>query len=872
MNDLNLYFQYRCERGLAERGLDKQDQYKQRLKYEIDTIIKCGFAGYFLVVSDIVNWAINSGIPVGPGRGSAAGALVSYVLKITHLDPIKYGLIFERFMNPERISMPDIDLDFCEARRSEVFDYVINKYGTDHVAHIGTFGSMKARAAIRDVARTLGLGYDVGDEISSYVLPPIEGKTQSLAVCYEKVPELRNMRGGANSTASEVLKWAEQFEDRLRSFGTHASGIVISDTPISQTIPLYRGAGEVATTQFDMHDVEEVGLIKFDFLGLSALTTIDRCVKSIAKRYDIRINPLEIPVDDEDTYAMLRAGDVEGVFQLEGSSGIRDLLVQIRPNKLDDLAVLVAIYRPGPLGSQMLEHYLQVRAGYTTPNYLIPELESILGNTDGMLIYQEQVLEICKQLAGYTMGEADLMRRAVGKKKEKEMAEQESKFKKGMVTNGHSIEVADAIWDDIKAFASYGFNRAHAACYGYIGYQMAYLKCHYPLDFMCSCLVTDSGTADKVIKYLSYCAAKGIKVLPPEVNESGTDFTITADDKIRFGLSVIKHVGKSMESVIEERYKNGPFKDIIQFAERVGLAVDKRQFEALVLAGAFDGICRLGRSSLMGAIEDIIRYREEQKRYAAKLETYTKRLEQWRIRDKELEEFEKLSKEDRRGKKRLAPIKVPPKPILPNPPNIPVRLDMSISEKLTQEKELLGYYVSGHPLDLVKETYHLTIEGLKEKESGIFTILAIPSIIKEITTKKTKKLMAYVVLEDKTGTMQAVALPDPYATYNKLINSYTPALYTGQLEITQGDEDKVLKFLLKEVTPLRELEDKPSECQIVVPVESAESISKFLKGHKGTTTQVAFLVSAGGNLWSMGRYGCSLSEEDIQKRVGEYHD
>lgn len=458
MNDIEAYFLFSCEKGLKKRGKNGIKEYEERLKYETTIIRNMGYCGYFLVVSDMLDWALSQRIPVGPGRGSAAGALVSYVLYITHLDPIKYKLIFERFLNPSRISMPDIDLDLDEIRREEVIDYLKNKYGKDNVAHIGTFGKMKAKAAIRDVCRTLGFDYNVGDKLSRLTLDPIAGKPQPLIECYDKVPELKNLRYGEDCPEKTILSWAEKIEDKEKSFGTHASGILISPTPIKEIVPLYPGLNGKATTQYDMNIVDQVGLTKFDLLGLRALTTIDKCINLIYQRKGIKLNSLELPVDDKKTFKTLQRGDTVGLFQLE-SSGMRDLVVQIRPTKLEDIGVLVAIYRPGPLSSEGFKHYLEVRKGEASPHYLIPELEPILEDTDGFMIYQEQVLEICKQLAGYSLAEADLMRKAIGKKLDKEMNDQEKKFKQGLYNSNISEHIANQLWNDIKAFSDYSFNR-----------------------------------------------------------------------------------------------------------------------------------------------------------------------------------------------------------------------------------------------------------------------------------------------------------------------------------------------------------------------------------------------------------------------------
>jgi len=877
VTDLELYFRFRCEKGLKERGLSDKPEYKERLKHEIDVISKMGFAGYFLIVSDIVRWAISNGIPVGPGRGSAAGSLVSYVLEITHLDPIRYGLIFERFLNPERVSMPDIDLDFCEERRGEVFNYVIDKYGHDSVAHIGTYGTMKARASIRDVARTLGFPYDLGDKLANLVLPPIEGKAQPLATCYDKVAALKNIRNGENTDEKLVLKWAEKLEDRIRSFGTHASGVVISEGPITQSIPLYNSTDNVPATQFEMYTVEDVGLIKFDFLGLSALTTVRRCVHYIERYHGIKVNILNIPVDDEETYKNLRAGNVEGVFQLEGSSGIRDLLVQIRPTKLDDLAVLVAIYRPGPLGSDMLQHYLRVRAGETTPTFAHQDLEPILGPTDGMLIFQEQVLEICKQLAGYTMGEADLMRRAVGKKKEKEMAAQEGKFKKGMTNNGYDIATAETLWNDIKAFASYGFNRAHAACYAYIGYQMAWLKTHYPREFMCACLMTDAGNEDKIIRYIAHCKTMGIDVLPPCINRSHENFVLAEDTKdILFGLGSIKNLGKPVFDIVDERKKNGPYKDILDLINRSGdYKINSRQLESLVLAGAFDNT-PYNRHQCMRAIEDYYLYKKQLDSYNNKMETYRKYIQRYEERQKEWDYWDGLTKEEakelrKQGRKRPGNLKIPKPPEKPLQPKFSALSDFTTLEKLDKEKELLGFYISGHPLDFVQSAKCISIDHLKEHgiSDRTYTILAVPAIMKEITTKHTKKRMSYVVLEDKTGTIQVVVLPKPFAEYGRHIAVGQPALYTGKLEVTEGDEKRIFKVLINAIEPVTMSEPEVKEINVVVPLEIAQDTAKYLADNNGSQTTANFRICHGGNTWDFGPIGSRIPVQAIRNRLGE---
>ena len=845
-NNISDYFEYKCWQGLGKKGLNDNQEYIDRLNYEIRIIKSMHFEGYFLVVSDIVHWAIANAIPVGPGRGSAAGSLVSFVLKITHLDPIKYGLIFERFLNPDRISMPDIDLDFCELKREKVIEYVQEKYGHDCVAHIGTYGSMKAKGAIRAVARALGADYKVGDILAKLTLAPIEGKPQPLSVCYDKVPKLAEYRNKKGTIESIILENAEKVEDRLRSFGTHASGIVISTDHINKIIPLYPGKDGKPTTQYEMNTVEECGLIKFDFLGLRALTTINRCCEMIEENHGVKIDPLVIPIDDNEVYQNLQKGDTAGVFQLEGSSGMRDLMLKIQPENIEDIALLVAIYRPGPLGSNMLDHYLQVRAGKAKAKYLHPDLEPILGKTDGLLIYQEQILEICKQLAGYTMGEADVMRKAVGKKISSMMATEEPKFKKGLEEYGFERSVANKLWDEIKTFAAYGFNLAHAACYGYIAYQMAWLKTHYPLEFICACLISDSDEVEKVIQYTNECKKIGVVIIPPDINHSMTDFSISEDKKaIRFGLAAIKNLGeKPVQSIIEEREANGLFKDIVDFSERVDLSkINKLKLESLILTGAFDSISTTSRAGLLETLLDIYFYKEEKKRYDSKAETYVDRIEKYNQRLIDIEAWKVLDTATKRlriqaGDKKPQKIKCPVNPDPPMRPEIVNIEEMELIDILNKEKELLGSYVSGHPLNEIIATAPDTIEEIKKKgqQGDWIELLAVPSMIKEITTKSKKK-MAYVVLEDMTGTMNAVVLPHIYHKIREAISPSAPARYMATLKIVEMDRDddevyKLTQLVIQRVSciavPKRKVEPVVDDA-IIIPINQG---IEFAKEHR----------------------------------------
>ena len=872
-SDQDLFFQFRCEQGLKARGLSHLPQYQERLAYEIEVIKQFSFCGYFCVVSDLLNWARANQIPVGHGRGSVAGSLAAYCLWITQLDPLKYGLLFERFLNAGRaeVGCPDIDLDFCELRRDEVIEYVAEKYGAERVAHVGTFGTMKAKGAIRDITRTLGLPYELGDRLAGLTLDPIEGKSQTLATCYEKVPELKNLRFGEPSQERTILEWAERMEERPRAQGVHASGVVIANQPVAQVAPLYLGKGGEITTQWDMRDDEEAGLVKFDFLGLRALTTIDRCLQLIKKNHGIEIDLLSVSVDDPKVYQLLQEGEADFLFQLEGSTGMRDLLVKVRPTCLEDISAILSIYRPGPLGTDALEKYLQVRAGETTPSYLTEELEPILASTNGMLIYQEQIMEICRVLAGYTLQEADEMRKIIGKKLEKKMPAQHDKFVKGCVANGISEYIANKLFDDIKGFATYSFNKSHAISYGYLTYQTAWLKTYYPLEFICSCLISDSDESEKIIQYINYCQNKGILIEGPDVNESGTSFALSPDGKsIRFGLAAIKNLGKPVEEIIQERNEEGPFTDILNFASRVDLTkVNKMKLESLVLSGAFDSVDGSNRASMLAAIQEILDYKEQQKRWESKYNTYLKRIDAFEERKKQIALYDV----DSSGfKKRPAMLSLPePPPEVPKPV-IPSRIELPKSEILSHEKELLGYYISGHPLDQVTEKSKFPISLIKEKatQRQKLTLIAIPSSFTETTTKKKKAKMAHLELEDKTGTIQAVVFPKPYAMYQKLIDIATPARYEVEVEITEGDVGRLVKLMILEVSELESVKAAAAlPIDISVGLSSAEALSKTIAPLLGGKTLVNLSVESTqkGYSWKFGEIACRGDRSELTKKL-----
>lgn len=1243
MTELNLYFEFRCLKGLYHLGLLDKPEYRERLEYEMEVIIQMGFPGYFLIVADLLDWCRQQEIRVGPGRGSVSGSMCAYSLGITHpaLDPIRYGLLFERFLNPDRISMPDIDMDFDKDRRDEVIQYLQDKYGHDNVSHIGTYGTMKAKAAIREVTRVLGHPYSVGATLSKLTLPAIAGKEQSLETCYAQVPELKALKENSGTPEAHVLEWAEKLEGQKRSFGTHAGGIVLSEDPVYSRIPITLGKDKKPTTQFEMNNVEEVGLVKFDVLGLRGLTTIQTCLELIQEDIDID----DIPIEDGATFQRLQRGDTVGIFQLEGSSGIQDLVMQIKPANLEDLTAAVSIYRPGPLGCDYLKTYLAIRAGKAEPEYLIPELEPILGVTSNFLIFQEQILEIAKQLAGYTGGEADSLRKcvggdtlirtpdglfpirdlvgknykaltcssfqhkynnvkytfkqreekdtvkittesgtelictydhkvftnhgwveasklsrkhyllhniqeqygtfeypehilfllaaistegyfreetsshfcntnihhikefsrsvkiltgeeprtwqqenvhyvyipkkakvylnniglkyslssdkelpkevlqlskrqtrkllgllidfdgwviekqleigysskskrlihqvkylfeslgvrapiyvkqnhysiiirdqrdtkqvincllncsekckiphpvnkknnftkhiiphniwfpiveklikqsgykrhqiltedivsgtyfnsslskerlskilslcgrskelefylqdlsfwdkiktvkpngksevfdftmsshitpcaygnnllihnSVGKKLPKLMAEHETKFKGGVEKNGYSSEVADKLWNDIKDFAAYGFNKSHGLAYSYISYQMAYLKEHYTTEFLCACLISDSGDVDKIIRYVSWCKDNGIEILPPSINKSECNFSIE-EGKIRFGLQCIKNVGASAKAIIRER-KNGPFRDITDFYNRIDTGkLNKKKVESLIGAGSFDEF-GLSRGEVYDRINSIWDHKAELKSYQSKLNTYNKRIDIYNQRQIEIEEWDKLTKEEKKqarkeGKKKPGKLKLPVEPEKPKIVEKGIRQELGELEKLSLERELIGCYLSGHPLDYISAG-GTQIQEIKETGSNKqrYSSVAIPSHIKELTTKK-KQRMAYVTLEDKTGTIQTVVLPPIFKKYGQLLDTKTPIRFSAEIEVIDNEDTRLVKLRILKVEEIEIEGIDPGIPTAIVPVGS-NTPAKVKKIDQPTR----IILSSGSHIWDLG--------------------
>ncbi|MES0874240.1 DNA polymerase III subunit alpha [Sinimarinibacterium thermocellulolyticum] len=666
----------RFEERRAASGLAAEPEvYLERLDYELGIIEKMGFAGYFLVVSDFIQWAKRNGCPVGPGRGSGAGSLVAYAIRITDLDPLPYNLLFERFLNPERVSMPDFDVDFCMDNRDRVIDYVTHKYGRERVGQIITYATMAARGVVRDVARVLGHGYGFGDSIAKLV-PATPGAT--LAEAIETVPELKR-RYEAEEDTRAVLDLGLALEGITRGVGVHAGGVVIAPQPLTDYAPLFcEPGGGGMRTQLDMKDLEMVGLVKFDFLGLKTLTVIEEAVSNIARRCGERIDMLRLPLDDAETYALYASGRTGAVFQME-SPGMQRASTDLKPDTFEDIIALVSLYRPGPM--ELIPEYCARKRGDAPVEYLHPDMAPVLAPTYGIFVYQEQVMQISQRLAGYTLGGADLLRRAMGKKKPDEMAKQRQIFTDGAVARGVDAQTAGKIFDLMEKFANYGFNKSHAAAYALVSYQTAWLKTHYPAEFMAAVLSCEMAHPDSVVAMREECLRMGLQVLPPDINQSEIRFTVPAPGQIRYGLGAIKGVGEGMlEGILAERSRSGAFRDLFDFCKRIDTRkANKRVLEALIFSGALDGLGP-NRATLLRNLPKALQVAEAAAQQAS------------------------TGQEDLFGSVANA-IEAPGGIELEVEPEWPLR------ERLARERETLGFYQSGHPLDAHAELIEQVCSG-----------------------------------------------------------------------------------------------------------------------------------------------------------------
>ena len=772
------YLEKLCEIGFAKRfplnlfdtkdGQKELAEIKQRLNFELQTIKKTGFASYFLIVQDVVNWAKNQGIVVGPGRGSAAGSLVSYLLNITNVNPLKYRLLFERFLNPERISMPDIDLDFADTRRNEVIGYVTKKFGEDHVAQIITFGTMAARAAVRDAGRALGYTYSFCDQIAKMI--PF-GFT--LAESLEKVPELSNAYD-SDDQVKTLIDIAKKLEGVARHASTHAAGIVITREHINNLVPRQHPIQDeqMIVTQYEMHSIEALGLLKIDLLGLKNLTIIENAIKLIEKLRGEKINIDNIPLDDKKTFELFKKADTVGVFQLE-SSGMRKYLQKLKPNEFEDIIAMVALYRPGPMG--LIPEFIARKNGEKEIKYVHPKLKPILENTYGIAVYQEQLMQIAKDLGGFTASEADVLRKAVGKKIRKLLEQQANKMIEGMVKNGIEKEIAQKIWDSVEPFAQYGFNRSHTTCYALIAYQTAYLKTNFTEEFITALMQADEKDLDRINIFVEDAKKHNILVLPPDINESLDNFTLIPPHSIRFGLAAIKNVGHNVvREIVEERKKNGPYKTMADFLSRLAptngktVILNKKSLESLIRAGAFDKLAP--RKDLLEQLEALLDFARE----AQKTRLYG--------------QTSLFGAETTTNNNHL---------LYSNNHNAR-KLE---SDEIQWEKELLGMYISEHPLkshqDFLKGKI-IQIEDLdKQKNSAKVKIAGVITKITKFITKSGKPML-FVALEDLTGRIETLVFAG--------VLERNPIIWQeGKIVIISGkltDRDEQLKILCDEAEEL----------------------------------------------------------------------
>ena len=778
--DGDAYFETLCRQGFAKRYPNGSEEYKKQLEYEMAMIRRMGFVEYFLIVSDFIGYAKSQDIPVGPGRGSAAGSMVAYCLYITDIDPMKYSLYFERFLNPERVSMPDIDVDFCYRRRGEVIDYVNRKYGSDHVAQIVTFGTMAAKGAIRDVGRALNVPYAQVDAIAKQV-PNTLHITLEAALTLSK--PLREMYE-SDPVVQKVIDTARELEGMPRHASTHAAGVVITRSPVDTYVPLAKN-DEAVVTQYTMTTLEELGLLKMDFLALRNLTVLDDAIQ-LVKAHTPDFSLSAVPDDDPETFRMLSDGKTCGVFQME-SAGMTGVCVGLKPKDIEDITAIIALYRPGPMDS--IPRFIASKHNPDNITYKHPALVPILSNTYGCIVYQEQVIEIFRRLAGYSLGQADMVRRAMSKKKLKDIQREREAFLHGdpdrnitgCIANGIPREIAESIYDEITDFANYAFNKAHAVCYAVVAYQTAWFKCHYPQEYMAALLTSVLDSQGKIAEYIAECRSLGIRLLPPDINQSGPHFTVTGKD-IRFGLAALKGVGRGFTSqVLAERQANGPFTSFPDFCRRLlDSDLNKRVLESLIRAGAFDAM-GIRRSQLLDAYEQLLDGLARNRR-------------------KNLEgQFDLFSL----GGQQAEPVEL----VLRDIP------EFSPQELMSMEKEVTGLYLSGHPMDayrdLVRSQGAVSIGSILEdfaqadgptqfQDSQRVVIAGVVAASKTKTTKN-NSLMAYVTLEDDTGSMELLAFSRVLEESGSYLQANTPILVAGRISVR---DENAPQLMCDRVTPL----------------------------------------------------------------------
>ncbi|GIW39770.1 MAG: DNA-directed DNA polymerase [Candidatus Binatia bacterium] len=820
-------------RDLARRGLErrlrtlrdapgwspeKEPEYRERLERELEIICSMGFAGYFLIVADFTNYARSRGIPVGPGRGSAAGSLVAYALRITDLDPIRYNLLFERFLNPERKSMPDIDMDFCYERRDEVIRYVREKYGEDRVAQIITFGTLKGKAAIKDVGRVLGFSFSETDRIAKLYPAPHQGRDHPLARALEMEPRLREIRE-RSERERKLFDYALRLEGLLRHASKHAAGVVIGSRPLVEDLPLFVDKDGNVLTQYSGEHLEAIGLVKFDFLGLKTLTLIANVLDRIRASRGVELDLSSLPLDDSATYELLARADTVGVFQME-SGGMRQLLTQIRPTTFEEIVATLALFRPGPLESGMVDQYIRRKTGKEEVRYPHPALEPILRETYGVIVYQEQVMQIAQVLAGYSLGDADNLRRAMGKKDPAKMATERERFVRGARERGLAEAQAREIFDQMEQFAKYGFNKSHSAAYALLSYQTAYLKAHFCEEFMAALLSLEMGDVDQTYKNIAACRALKIPVLPPDINESEADFTVVSSSTggrraIRFGLGAVRGVGsKAIEAILAAR-KDGPFRSLADFCSRVqSAAVNRRVIESLVKCGGFD-FTGEPRRKLLEGLDRVMEWAAGKSRVPAN----------------QIGLFADAAR--------------PAEPPLPDVPEWPDK------ELLRAERDVLGFFITAHPLEKFRR--HLarladaTTASLRERPHG--SRVRLGGVVHSLRRKNNRRGDRYVtfVLEDLEGTVEVIAWPEAYRRNEAAIHGDDPVLVSGTLEVR---EDRC-QLVAEEVLPLALAREKAvRQVHIALRAESLtedrlRALREALSAHPGPCPAYVHLLLPG---------------------------
>jgi len=824
--------------GLKERYGDEAEKYRDRLEYELGIIREMGFSDYFLAIYDCTRAAREMNIPVGTARGSAGGSIVAYAIGITNLDPMKYGLIFERFLNPERVSMPDFDVDYADRDRGRMIEYVKEKYGEDHVCQIITFGTMKARLVIRDVGRVLDMPYAEIDRIAK-LIPGDPNMTLEKAL--DLVPELREL-ASKDERHRELFRHALNLEGLTRHAGTHAAGVIITPGPCTEYFPLYKPQGEDVTSQYTMEYIEKIGCLKVDFLGLRTLTVLRDAVELVRKK-GVEIDLDRIPMDDPAVYELMGNGETIGVFQFE-SSGMRDYLRKLKPSSIEDLIAMNALYRPGPLGSNMVDDFIDRKQGRKRIEYPHPILEPILKETYGVIVYQEQVMKIAAEMAGFTLGAADQLRRAMGKKKVEAMAQMKHKFIEGAKEKGVKEKTASEVFDLMAHFAGYGFNKSHSAGYAILAYQTAYLKAHHPAEFMAANMTSEMDNTDRIVVLMDECKRMEIPVLPPDINKSFAEFTVEGEG-IRFGLSAVKNVGRSaVERIVEERAENGPFKDLYDFCMRIDTkTLNKRMLESLILAGAMDSFGE-NRASLVAGIDQAVEFAQ-----AAQREKETGQFNLFGGADDETADL--------------------------SPPPLPERAPLSRMERLAQEKSVLGFWFSGNPLDGYREEMRAFTTPFNrlfmEPNGGTVTVGGVVVEYNRRTTKNDNKPFLVLKIEDLDGTGEVILNRDVYDEYKDKVGVDSLVLVEGTVsKRNNGDQPSIF---VKTITPLEKArEERTSAVTIALSTSEIDtavmdSILETCGRHPGRVPLVIKLETATAGTYRVKTNRCKVSPD--RSLIGE---